>query len=157
MSDFPDILKQLRTDCSLTQSELASRLNVTQNAIHQWENGKREPNSDTIEKLADIFSVTPSYLMGWRNEDVKIDSEIDQIIERIKNEELEQTEISRLVQKITDLTNRQLVIEDNIKKEDLRFLNNLSNQAIHFDSDEYSESELEEIKNFAEFLKTKRI
>ena len=156
MSDFPDILKQLRTEYSLTQSELASRLNVTQNAIHQWENGKREPNSDTIEKLADIFSVTPSYLMGWQNEDVKIDSEIDQIIEHIVNEELEQTEISRLVQKITDLTNKQLVIENNIQKEDSRYLNNLSDQAVRFDRDEYSESELEEIKNFADFLKSKR-
>lgn len=61
-------LKSLRLGRLLTQRELAGLLNVSQNAIYNWENGNREPNKEMIEKIASLFDVSPAYLMGWENE-----------------------------------------------------------------------------------------
>lgn len=67
MPSFHERLKQLRTKNSITQKKLASTLNVSQNAIFNWENGKREPSMDMIQKIADYFEVTPAYIMGWED------------------------------------------------------------------------------------------
>ena len=50
-------LKDIRKQHGMTQKELADKLNVSQNAIYNWENGKREPKIDTIKKMCDIFDV----------------------------------------------------------------------------------------------------
>lgn len=57
MSDIPNRLKKLRTDKGLTQKQLADSLNVSQNAVYNWENGKREPNLDTMKKIAKVFDI----------------------------------------------------------------------------------------------------
>ena len=41
MADFANRLKQLRLSKGLTQKELGNLLNVSQNAIFNWENNKR--------------------------------------------------------------------------------------------------------------------
>lgn len=64
MPNFACRLKQLRTKNKITQKELAKFLNVSQNAIFNWENGKREPSIDTISKIANHFKVSTDYLMG---------------------------------------------------------------------------------------------
>lgn len=57
MSDFPNRLKKLRSDSKLTQKQLAEQLNVSQNAVYNWENGKREPNLDMMKKIAKVFDI----------------------------------------------------------------------------------------------------
>ena len=71
MSNFPNILKKLRVQASMTQKELAEKLHVSQNAVFNWENGKREPGLDMIEKIAKLFMVKPSYLLGYETEFIK--------------------------------------------------------------------------------------
>lgn len=65
MSDFATRLKELRNERKITQQELADFLHVSQNAIYNWENRKREPNLEIISKVAEYFEVTPSYLLGY--------------------------------------------------------------------------------------------
>lgn len=65
MSNFAHVLKQLRIRHELTQKNIAAKLNVSQNAIHQWETGKTEPSQQMIERIAEYFNVSPAYLMGW--------------------------------------------------------------------------------------------
>lgn len=65
MSKLAFRLKTLRMQKGMTQSELAKAMDVSQNAIFNWETGKREPNAESIEKLAKILGITPAYLMGW--------------------------------------------------------------------------------------------
>lgn len=67
MPYFAEHLKQLRKDNKVSQKKLAEYLNVSQNAVFQWENEKCEPSIDMIEKIAKYFHVTPNYLMGWDN------------------------------------------------------------------------------------------
>ena len=65
MAKLSNILKQLRIENELTQKELAEHLHVSQNAIFNWENDKREPSAEMIERIANYFKVSPAYLMGW--------------------------------------------------------------------------------------------
>lgn len=61
--------------CGITQKELATALNVSQNAVFNWENGKREPNLDTIEKIAEALQVPITKLIGIDNLDTKFSLE----------------------------------------------------------------------------------
>lgn len=65
MSTFSKTLKQLRTEALMTQKELAEELNVSQNAVFNWENEKREPNLEMIEKISRFFNVKPAVLLGY--------------------------------------------------------------------------------------------
>lgn len=64
MNRFPDILKRLRKDRGLTQSEVADACGVVKSAVCNWEKGQRIPEDDTLEALSDLFNVDLSYLMG---------------------------------------------------------------------------------------------
>ena len=61
---FGENLKSLRIKQKLNQSELALRLNVSQNTISNWENGNREPDTfDDLLKIANYFSVPVGSLL----------------------------------------------------------------------------------------------
>ena len=63
MSCFSDKLKELRIDKKKTQRQLAKELNVSQNAVCNWENGNRQPTFEMLEKIASLFGVSVSYLL----------------------------------------------------------------------------------------------
>ena len=65
MSDFSNRLKELRIANLISQQDLATSLNVSQNAIYNWENGKREPSIEMLKKIAEYFEVSFDYLMGF--------------------------------------------------------------------------------------------
>lgn len=54
----------MRKERQLTQGELADRLQLTKQAVSQWERGIREPNFETLEMIADFFNVDTDYLIG---------------------------------------------------------------------------------------------
>ena len=73
-----DRLKMLRISSDISQVELADRLNVSKQTLYKYENNiVTNIPSDKIEAAAKIFSVRPSYLMGW---DLDIDSSSNGVI-----------------------------------------------------------------------------
>ena len=64
MTFFKERLKQLRLERQLSQSELAKNLGVSQRSISSWETGFRQPDFDTLERIARFFEVTQDYLLG---------------------------------------------------------------------------------------------
>lgn len=60
--EFSNKIKKLRTAKGLTQKQIADYLNVSQNAIYNWENGKREPNMEMQKQIAKFFDF-PLYLL----------------------------------------------------------------------------------------------
>lgn len=56
-------MKQIRQEKGFTQQDIANAIGVSQNAIYNWETGKREPPIDTIEKIANALGVSPVYLI----------------------------------------------------------------------------------------------
>lgn len=59
-----EVLKNLRITNNVTQSELATVLNVSRGAIAMWETGKRNPDNEMIVKIANFFEVSTDYLLG---------------------------------------------------------------------------------------------
>lgn len=57
-------LKSLRIEKKYTQSDLAKKLHLTPKAISFYENNQREPDIDTLYKIAEIFDVSIDYLNG---------------------------------------------------------------------------------------------
>ena len=59
-------IKELRTLSGLSQEELGRRVGVQRAAINKYEKGSvtNIPLS-TIEKMAMVFDVSPTYIVGW--------------------------------------------------------------------------------------------
>ena len=60
---FPDNLRNLRLQRSMTQRDVADGLGTSQSAIAMWENGTREPDFKTIKRIATFFGVPMSSLL----------------------------------------------------------------------------------------------
>lgn len=54
---FGSRLRYLRKQDELTQQQLADKLGIKKSTISMYENGKREPDFDTLESIADFFNV----------------------------------------------------------------------------------------------------
>lgn len=61
---FKDELLRLRKQDGLTQAELALRLGLAKSTISMYERGKREPDFETLEAIADYFNVDMNRLTG---------------------------------------------------------------------------------------------
>lgn len=57
-------IKELRESHNMQQKELASALNIPPSTLSQYETGKREPNIETVTKIAKLFDVTTDYIYG---------------------------------------------------------------------------------------------
>lgn len=64
MSEFKSMLKYLRERAGMSQLELAQKLGVAKSTIGMYESGRREPNFETMEAIADIFNVGMNFLYG---------------------------------------------------------------------------------------------
>lgn len=51
-------IKKFREDKGVSQAELAEKLNVTRQAVSNWETGKTQPDIETLHRIADILEVT---------------------------------------------------------------------------------------------------
>lgn len=98
--NFNENLKEDRLKSGISQKDLAENIGVAKSTYSLYESGKREPNVDTIKKIASSLNVSADTLLGIDNEPTTL--------------------------------------------------------AAHFEGDEYTESEMEEIRNFAAFVKNKR-
>ncbi len=58
------VIKELRSKRSMTQSELAERLCVSDKTISKWETGKGYPDITLLEPIAEIFSVSVTELLS---------------------------------------------------------------------------------------------
>ena len=64
MGDFKTVFKKLRKSRNMTQGELAEAIGITRSRLSMYELGKREPDFETLEAIADYFNVDIDYLMG---------------------------------------------------------------------------------------------
>ena len=64
MSAFQIRLKALREEKKMSQREFAEIFGVAQSTVGNWEAGIREPELETIKRLADYFDVSTDFLLG---------------------------------------------------------------------------------------------
>ena len=84
---FGENLKTLRKNKGITQEELAARLNVVRQTISKWEKGQSVPDAEMLVKLAEIFEVPVSQLLGSK---IESDAQSDALAEQLAriNEQL---------------------------------------------------------------------
>lgn len=63
------ILKELRKKRGWTQPEVAKKLGITYQAYGHYENGRRNPDIETLKKLANIFDVPINVLLSEEDYD----------------------------------------------------------------------------------------
>jgi len=60
-------LKELRIEKSITQSELAKLLSISASTVGMYEQGRRDPDTSTLQFLAEYFDCSVDYLLGRTN------------------------------------------------------------------------------------------
>lgn len=119
-------IKEIRKQKGLTQKQLGEKCGMYESQIRKYENGKANPKIETLQKIATALECNLSDLVD--SDEYKLHN-IELAIKKANDSVLEKNE--------------------EIKDEPLTL-------AAHFDGDEYTEEELEEIKRFAKFVKSQR-
>lgn len=101
---FGQILRTLREDKDLKQSDLASLLNISSSAYGFYEQGKREPSLDSLIKLSEFFDVSIDYLLGLTSENkpnnVSAISNAPSLSQQLNDEDIEVLEYYHKLDKI---------------------------------------------------------
>ena len=58
-------IKKYRTQCGITQDELAAKLGVTYQAVSKWENAKAAPDISFLPDMAEIFGCSIDELFDY--------------------------------------------------------------------------------------------
>ncbi|MDC6159358.1 helix-turn-helix transcriptional regulator [Bacillus albus] len=86
MKTFGNIIRDLRKQKGITQKELAQSLQLSESTIGMYERNERQPDYNTLIRIADYFNVSTDFLLG-RDFNVKEDrknKELDQWLNDIK-------------------------------------------------------------------------
>lgn len=126
-----ETIRKIRKEKGMTQKELAKKLGTTPQNIAQYETGKRNAKQETLQKIADALEVDVCELI---TAGLNIETDSPDMIKRLL---LYQNALK------APTTNK-----DHERKK--------QKSTVYFDGTEYTEDELEEIYQFAEFVKSKR-
>ena len=91
---FSDIIEKLRNRSGLTQKDLAEKLGIARTTYSGYANGTREPDHNTLRKIAKYFEVSMDYLLTGEDgkkliieDDMKI--KLNEEFDRLTKEEQE--------------------------------------------------------------------
>lgn len=135
-------IKRIRIARGITQKQLGERCGMSESTLRQYEIGYRNPKIETLHKIAKGLGVSIILLVEGCEDKYPLtnaDYQID------------------LYNTMTD-EEKELAAQYGASTVWITQNANIPAQTIaaHFDGDEYTEEELEEIKKFAEFVKSKR-
>lgn len=108
MGDFQNIFKRLRVSTGLTQVEIAEKLKISRSTIGMYETGAREPDFETLERIADFFNVDIDYLLGRTNKTTLLPETIGQYNSGLNKRD------TRDIEKILDQTREQLLSQEGL-------------------------------------------
>lgn len=57
-------IKTLRKNKNISRKELSEKLDIQYQTLANYENDKREPNTDVITRIAQFFNVTTDSILG---------------------------------------------------------------------------------------------
>lgn len=97
---FSENLKAVRKAKGLTQDELAIRLNVVRQTVSKWEKGLSVPDAAMLIRVAEIFEVSVSELLGAKIENEANRNDIAEQLSRINEQLAVKNQRGKLVLKI---------------------------------------------------------
>ncbi|QYR20631.1 helix-turn-helix domain-containing protein [Paenibacillus sp. sptzw28] len=78
-------IAKLREDRGWTQEQTAASLGISRAALSHYEKNRREPDTDTLSKFADLFHVSVDYLVGRTNSpQVTLDEPIREFVDQLE-------------------------------------------------------------------------
>ena len=134
-------LKELRKQKGTTMEKMALETGIKKPTISNYENGYSKPKDNNLKKLANYYSVSPSYILGYSDELMTFDSgeEFKKARQKILDESSSEKKLVK--KKGIDLTK----MFEEMKK------NNFKPTILeHPEYYEMSEDEIEEIKRIEE-------
>lgn len=87
VSNVGDRIASLRRRMNLTQEGFSEKVGISRAALSHYEKNRREPDYETINRMADFFEVTTDYLLGRSDRESlteKESEEYNEIISTIK-------------------------------------------------------------------------
>lgn len=78
-------IAQLRDERRLTQEELSQKIGINRAALSHYENNRREPDYETLQRIAAYFQVSIDFLMGGVVDNAKIiDHAVQQFVDGLE-------------------------------------------------------------------------
>ena len=78
-------IKNLRKEKGMSQEELAAKLNVVRQTVSKWEQNISVPDSEMLIKIAEVFEVPVSRLLGETVEETDTKTELEKISQKLEN------------------------------------------------------------------------
>lgn len=69
-------LRELRKEKGISLKELGAAMGVAESTMSLYENGKRQPDHETLLKLAEYFNVTVDYLLRGNDNSERLPEEL---------------------------------------------------------------------------------
>lgn len=81
---YGDRIALLREKRGLTQEELSNKIGISRAALSHYETNRREPDYETINKIANFFNVTIDYLLGRTDQpQTVLDHDVREFVEHL--------------------------------------------------------------------------
>lgn len=84
MSTIGNRIRKRREELGLSQDELGKRIGYkSRSSINKIELGWRNLTQSKIKAIADALETTPSYIMGWEENNPQLDALIEEILQKL--------------------------------------------------------------------------
>ncbi len=108
------MIKKRREELGYTQEQLAEKMGYkSKSTINKIEAGINDITQSKITAFAKALKTTPSYLMGWKDEDTSSDKKNDPLSNLTKNEKFE---YDKFMESATYFFNDETVSDEDKKK-----------------------------------------
>ena len=78
-------IAKLREDRGWTQEQTSSSLGISRAALSHYEKNRREPDTDTLSKFADLFNVSVDYLVGRTSApQITLDDSVREFVDQLE-------------------------------------------------------------------------
>lgn len=114
--DFKDRLIQLRKGTNLYQADMAKKIGVARATYGAYEQGTRQPDFETLKKIADYFEVSTDFLLYGT-----VDSK-----RTIRGEEVDTSDLSENQRMVLDWAMQQEALSFHSKEELKEMLDNMA-------------------------------
>lgn len=173
-----EIFEKLCEERGITPYRFCKDTGINSSTISTWKKKGNKCSSKTAEAVCEYFGVTMDYLMGLEKVDSRFSGKeaspekYEKLKKNIEKHHANTNLSDQTTEQIDLFTGKHKIMkmaEDIMNKEQLKEFNRRLNEtlpdnlnpnqgtiAAHFDGNEYTKEELEEIKNFAEFVKSRR-
>lgn len=89
---FGEMLRYLRSTRNITQREIAEYLGVSPSTVGMYEQDRRQPDIETLMRIANFYGVPLSSLAGYPEEESENKRELLKLVDQLDDDQLKELE-----------------------------------------------------------------